>query len=204
MKRMCYLAAALVAVSLAASSATAQNLLANPSFEDPTVSMGSALGAWFRFGSGGQGISNESTAEPRSGARHISLETLGANQFAGVFQTLTTPLSPGQIVTFSGYHKSLGNDVTSEIKIEWAGAPQYRVDVLSVGDAYEPFSISQAAPAGVTGATITYAISSFGAGQDQPAEYYVDDFTVTVVPEPATAGMLGLGLVALARLRRRK
>jgi hypothetical protein len=61
------------------------NLLENPSFEDPTVDMGSANDVWFRFGSGAAGVSSESTANPRTGSRNIALDVIGANQFAGVF-----------------------------------------------------------------------------------------------------------------------
>ncbi len=204
---------ALMLVALGASQAAAQNALKNPGFEDPTVDTGSSLGTWFRFKSDA-GASTESTAMPHGGARHIALETAGANQFAGVFQTLesltnpglTRPISPGATVTFNGWHKAVGvSNQTTELKIEWTGAPQNRLDVLNVpvGD-YSQFSHSAVAPAGTTGATITYAISSFGAGQTGDAVVYVDDFDVTVVPEPATIGGLAIGLVGLTRIRRRK
>src|SRR5262245_56294331 len=94
---------ALALFALAASQASAQNLVENPSFEDPTVDMGSANDVWFRFGSGAGGVSSESTAMPRTGQRHISLQLVGTNQFAGVFQNLNMAVSPGQIVTFTGW-----------------------------------------------------------------------------------------------------
>lgn len=206
---------ALVVSTLGASQAVAQNLLKNPGFEDPTVDTGSSLGKWFRFGSGANGTSSESTTSPHSGARDISLTTIGSNQFAGAFQLLENPLSPGTALpigpgaklTFTGWHKSVGvSNQTSEIKIEWTGAAQNRVDVLNVGPDYTQFTHTGVAPAGTTGATITYAISSFGAGQNANVQVLIDDFSVTVVPEPATAGMIGLaslGLVSLARRRRK-
>jgi hypothetical protein len=107
-------------------------------------------------------------------------------------------------VTFSGWHKSVGtSNQTSEIKIEWAGAPQNRIDVINVPDVYTEFTHSAVAPAGVTGATLTYAISTFGAGQ-AAANVFIDDFTGTVIPEPGTAGLLAIGLAGLLRARRRK
>jgi len=202
-KRLAYLTL-VSTLLLGAASAQAQNLLANPGFEDPTVDTGSAVGNWFRFASG-TGASAESTVMPRSGARHMDLSMVGANQFAGVFQTLGVPVSPGQTVTFTGWHKAVQTplNATIELKIEWAGAPQNRFDVLALGANYEQFTHTGVAPAGTTGATITYAISRFGAGQGD-ARVYIDDFSATLIPEPATLGLLGMGLVGLTVMRRRK
>jgi hypothetical protein len=205
MRKICTVLAMVSALGLGLSHASAQNLLSNAGFEDPTVDTGSAVGNFFRFGSGASGVSTESTAMPRSGARHIDLSIVGPNQFAGVFQTLPGPVNPGQSVTFTGWHKSVENpfNATVELKIEWAGAPQNRFDVLALGAAYEQFTHTAVAPAGTTGATVTYAISSFGAGQGD-ATVFVDDFVATVIPEPATFGMLGLGLAGLGVMRRRR
>ena len=48
------LIAAIVVSALCVLQASAQNLVENPSFEDPTVDTGSANDVWFRFGSGAQ------------------------------------------------------------------------------------------------------------------------------------------------------
>ncbi|RIK85071.1 MAG: hypothetical protein DCC67_04345 [Planctomycetota bacterium] len=196
--------ATLVAVLMAAATqASAQNLLANAGFEDPT-STTTSDGNWFRFASGGTGFSEESTAAPHGGSRHIDLQTISSNAFAGVFQKLPVPVSPGQKVIFEGWHKSVGPfNGTVELKIEWAGAPQNRVDLLALGETYESFMHMATAPAGVTGATITYAISSFGAGQSD-IQVHIDDFSARVIPEPSTIGLAGLGLLGLVRMRRRK
>jgi hypothetical protein len=204
MKRWNYIVAALVTIALGASQAAAQNQLANPGFELPTTTT-TSMGNWFRFGSGAQGTSNDSTAMPHTGLGHIDLVTAAANQFAGVFQLLPVPVSPGQSVTFTGWHKSTVSPyaATSEIKIEWTGAPQNRFDILTLGTDYEQFTHIGVAPAGTTGATITYAISSFGAGQGE-AQVYVDDLSAIVSPEPTTAVLLGVGLMGLVHIRRRK
>jgi hypothetical protein len=205
------LLATLAGLALATSQAAAQNLVENPSFELPTVDMGSANDVWFRFGSGANGVSFESTAMPRTGQRHIGLEMIGANQFAGVFQNLNQTVSPGDIVTFKGWAKNASGapfNATQEIKLEWQGTPnppQNRVDVLTLGDTYSQFTHMGVAPAGTTGLVVTYALSSFGAGQTGNSLVYLDDIEVTLIPEPATAGLLGLGslgLVAFARRRR--
>jgi len=202
---------ALAALSFMAGSASAQNVLNNPGFEDPTIDTGSALDNWFRFDNDGAGttqVSAESTVMPRSGARHIDLSIVGSNQFAGVFQLLGEPVSPGQIVTFTGWHKAVDTpfNATVELKLEWQGMPnppQNRVDVLTLGADYEQFTHMGVAPAGTTGLVITYAISSFGAGQGD-ANVFVDDFAASIIPEPSTLGLLSLGALGLAGLRRRR
>jgi PEP-CTERM motif-containing protein len=204
------LLAALTVFVLIESQATAQNLVVNPSFEDPTVTMGSANDVWFRFGSGANGTSSESTVMPRTGARHIALQLVGANQFAGVFQNLNMTVNPGQIVNFTGFSKNASGApfaATQEIKLEWQGTPnppQNRVDVLTLGSTYEMFSHTGVAPAGTTGLVVTYALSSFGAGQGGDSLVHLDDITVRIIPEPATVMLLGISLLGLIGLRRRK
>jgi hypothetical protein len=202
--------AVLMMLTLCASHAAAQNLVENPSFEDPTVDTGSANDVWFRFGSAPDGTSSESTVAPRTGARHIALTMVGANQFAGVFQNLNQVVNPGNIVTFSGWAKNASGaafNATQEIKLEWQGTPnppQNRVDVLTLGDTYSQFTHQGVAPAGTTGLVVTYAISSFGAGQGGTNVVHLDDISVTIIPEPATVGMIGLGALGLIGFARRR
>lgn len=207
MKKTLFMALALV--TFVASQVAAQNLADNPSFEDPTVDMGSANDVWFRFGSGANGTSSESTTQPRTGSRHIALQTGSANQFAGVFQNLNLAVSPGQLVTFSGYALNAAGipfAATQEIKLEWQGTPnppQNRLDVLTLGDTYSQFTHSGVAPAGTTGLVVTYAISTFGPGQGE-ALVYLDDMSVTIVPEPATLGLIATDALACVGLARRR
>jgi len=196
--------AAMAVTFLFVGYAGAQNLVENPSFEDPTVTMGSANDVWFRFGSGANGFCNESTVMPRTGSRHIEMQLVGPNQFAGVFQNLNMTINPDDIINFTGWVRNASGspfNATLEIKLEWQGAAQNRLDVLSMGSDYEMFSHTGVAPAGTTGLVVTVAISSFGAGQGDAA-VHLDDVTVTLVPEPATVSALAIG--ALALMRRRK
>lgn len=164
--------------------AQAQSLLANPGFEVPTTTT-TPNGNWFRFSSGPNGTSEDSTAMPRSGTGHVDLTIVGANQFAGLFQTLPAPISPGQTLRFTGWHKSVDNpfNATVEIKIEWIGAPQNRIDLLTLGQNYEQFMHSAVAPAGTTGASVTYAISTFGGGQGD-SRVFIDDFSASIAALP--------------------
>ena len=208
MKRCAYFIVAVFALALSSSQAIAQNLLENPGFELPTVDQGSANDVWFRFGSGANGTSSESTTEPRSGAKHMALTTTAAQNFAGVFQNINETVSPGQVIQFSGFHKSVGAfDATIELKLEWQGTPnppQNRLDVLTLGTTYEEFTHTGVAPAGTTGLVITYAVSSFGPGQGDPTTVFIDDFSAIVVPEPATLAALAFGALGLPRPRRRQ
>jgi len=190
---------------LIVAHASAQNLVENPSFEDPTVTMGSANDVWFRFGSGGNGFANESTTMPRTGSRHIELGLIGPNQFAGVFQNLNMTINPGDVINMTGWVRNASGapfNATQEIKLEWQGAAQNRLDVLTLGSDYEMFSHTGVAPAGTTGLVVTYAISSFGAGQNGNSLVHLDDVTVTLVPEPATLSALAIGALALLRRKR--
>jgi hypothetical protein len=70
---------------------------------------------------------------------------------------------------------------------------------------YKKYTASGVAPAGAI--SVRSRASMIGA-MGNPAgggqAYVVDDFVLTAVPEPATLGLLGLGLVGLTVIRRRK
>jgi hypothetical protein len=40
------------------------------------------------------------------------LDVIGANQFAGVFQNINMTVSPGQVVTFTGWARSIPEPTT--------------------------------------------------------------------------------------------
>jgi hypothetical protein len=187
------------------------NLLENPSFEDIAVPTPpdpvDPLNAadWSEFSSLPGSTSTRQEIMPRTGMAHMVLEAVGANQFAGVFQGNTAAVNPGQIVTISGWHKWVIGSATRELKLEWVGAPQTRVDTIEVGPMadYEEFCLTAIAPAGTTGVTATYAISTFGPGMTE-ALVYLDDMTLCIIPEPASVmlGLIGvLGCVGLVRRR---
>jgi hypothetical protein len=187
-----------------------RNLLENPSFEDIAVPTDpdpvnpADAAAWNEFSSLPDSTSTRSLAMPRTGVASMLLEAVGANQFAGVFQGLPGAVSGGEIVTISGWHKVLAGPVTRELKLEWHGAPQTRVDEILVPTTldWEEFCLTAIAPAGVTGVTATYAISTFGAGQTEGL-VYLDDMTLCIIPEPASIALVGLAALGLVGIRRR-
>ena len=186
------------------------NELANPGFETNPTDI--TPGDWFKFAGTCCGAdpattasSVHSTIDPHSGTGHMDLSVSGPFAFAGVFQNLGIVINPGDTVTFTGWHKSVLDPYlgTREAKIEWHGAPQLRVDTFALGTAYEQFSISGVAPAGTTGATITYALTTFNPGA-AATRVYIDDFDVTIarIPEPSTALLGGLALLGFVARRR--
>ncbi len=200
-------AAAALGLALVTATPASANLLTNGGFETaPMVDDGSGVGKWQPFGGTGVGLPTLSAIEsvmPLSGANHLTLQIDNlANTFAGVFQDAA--IIGGTSVTFSGWAKDLGVDAGgTEIRIEWRDSVA-NIEISRTGNfvpaltsAYTPWSLTDTAPAGADTARVVYAIQSFGAGPNQLI--YVDD--VSVIPEPASLALLGLG--GLAMLRRR-
>jgi hypothetical protein len=205
----CLALTALLALGLMASQASAQNLLANPGFEDPITQDGPPfVGFWEGFSGGGPAFAANSTASPRTGAQSLELTINGSvNNFAGAFQDVL--VSPGQTLTFSGFQRTPSSplDVVNEIRFEWRNSvsntevgrtANFSPAVTSV---YAPFSINGVVPAGADSARIVYAIQTFTDNATHTGTVYIDDVSA-VVPEPTAVALVGLG--ALASLRRRR
>lgn len=210
--KLCVLAA-LIATMLAGNQ-TAANQFANPSFEDPITYDGPPfVGSWEGFSGnfgGGSSSAANSSVMPRSGAGHIDLTITSQSGFAGVFQDVPN-LTPGSTWTYSGWHKAASDpyNVVSEVRIEWRDSvtnteiTRTPNSLPVAGSDYTPFSLTAIVPPGADTARAVYALATFATIPPAGGTVFLDDFSF-VVPEPSALGLLAVGSVALARMRRRR
>jgi hypothetical protein len=207
-----HLFAALAVVAFSARGASAQNLLANPGFEDPVTSDGAPfVGSWEAFNGGAGASSVNSSVMPRSGAMHLDLSIINSNNnFAGAFQDVPG-LAPGTNVVFSGWHKTTTNplDLGTEIRIEWRNATAEvsrtpNLVLVPVLGQYTQFNLPSVVPAGADTARVVYAVQTFGAEPTNTGTVFVDDTSFVKIPEPSTVALAGLGGFGLTARRRRR
>jgi hypothetical protein len=205
---------AVAATAICGPRAVAQNLLTDGGFEDPskyTADGPPFVGSWEAFNGGAGTFSVNDTLSPRSGARDAHTSILATNNsFAGLFQDV--PVIAGDFYTYSGWHKSVNlnpADYVTEIRFEWRNSVSNteisRNQALPIAGAqYTQFSLTLPVPVGADTARVVYAIQTFSdTGTLNTGDVYLDDFSLTRVPEPSTIVLAGLGGLALLRMRRK-
>lgn len=114
--------------------------------------------------------------------------------------------------SLDGWHATTSSplDLGVEIRIEWRDSIA-NVEVSRTPNStpvpsasYSAFGFTGLVPAGADTARIVYAIQSFGTAPLGNGTVYVDDMSFTVVPEPTTLTLLGLGGLALIAARRQR
>jgi hypothetical protein len=218
MKRIKLCVWAAILGALAAGSNAAANVLTNSGFET-----GAALGnppdtgaaGWTTFGNANTASANLNPV--RSGVG--SLQLVGGGNFSvpGAFQTV--PASPGQIWDLQGYmltqNQLPANATFGLLKIVWSNGtndlPPAQILIGQAGPAANPgieslpilnaastlntWQFTQArgvAPPGTT------QVSFFALFVDESAGTgFFDDLQATLIPEPTSFALVGLGGVAL-------
>ncbi|MEO1718052.1 MAG: hypothetical protein AAFR76_13180 [Planctomycetota bacterium] len=191
-----------VALLALAGGVSAQELLVNPGFED--VDMDGSFGdSWGSFGSAGF----NAFFGPNG---HASLFSDNQGNFGGVFQTDIAGAA-GTEYQFDLLDVRLEDNIAADYRfgLEFFAAD----DATKIGDALVPISLA------VTGDSLSFSMSAFApagtafvrpiiqydnvtstAGGQENA--FVFEASLTVIPAPSAAGVLGLAGLTMVRRRR--
>ncbi|MEP2775098.1 MAG: PEP-CTERM sorting domain-containing protein [Luteolibacter sp.] len=144
----------------------------------------------------------------RSGAMSVQLGAGNSNHEGQLYQTVTTAI--GQLYTFSIWGSVLNNSNTPELQ-------NFRVDLVD-GTGVAGTSLANVTSAGTLSTTYKEFTVNFTAistettiwirdistaGTADGNDIFLDDVSITAIPEPSAAALLGLGALSLV-LRRRK
>jgi hypothetical protein len=211
-KQFGWLLSAVACSAIFASQASAQNLFANPGFEDAATYTEDGppfVGSWEGF-QGDGADATRALVSPRTGLAHLSANINNAdNTFAGAFQDVV--VSPGQLVNFSLWHRAdaVPYTLVSEMRIEWrnsgTNSEVSRNQIVPVPTAeYTLVSLPLTVPAGADTARAVYAVQSFSNVGANLGTVYVDDASFEVVPEPAAGLLSAIALAFGWGVRRRR
>lgn len=196
-----------IAVVMAVALSASANLLLNPGFENGS---GNDATSWWRYENTGR----ENWAN-RSGSYGMAWWSW-ADWYGGFGQDVSVSLAPGQVVQFSiwgnaetGFVAKVGHK-EAWIKMEfWSGGTLSYATSNNIYDQlvgnynnWTLYTVTHTNTA--SGITMVKPIVGFGnvVGYGTAAVRW-DDASLTVIPEPAAVGLVGIGALVVGALRRR-
>ncbi|MCU0772654.1 MAG: carbohydrate binding domain-containing protein [Verrucomicrobia bacterium] len=206
--------AVLCVAGLVPAAANAQNLLSNPGIE---LGTGANADIWTEI------ALNNSTMERSASMPHTGIYSMfgnvtspdGSPGKAEMLQlTPTGSIVPGNGYTISFWAKgSVGPGAVAWYDGVWLdtdgshgggvkGGTGLNNIFATLSGTYQPYSGTFTAPAGADAIQLSIRMEG-GAFIGSGGQLYVDDVSITVVPEPTTLALAGLGAGALLVFRRR-
>lgn len=197
----------LILALIAACGAAHANLLLNPGFE--LADNGGAATNWWTYNAAGTRL----TWATHNGTYGAAFYTAG-NEYGGIGQDVATNLNAGDILTLSFYGKAeTGYTVFNsyiELQFFTGGAMTYAVTnnvwsgLTNAMNTWNHITVVQTNT--VSGITMVKPVIAYsGCTITEPghtAQWDDLDLTVQAIPEPATAGLIGMAGLAFLAFRR--